>query len=168
MTRDIEREQVEWVFGLTGGELDDKPWQVSTMRPPAQNSELLSYAYTYEGTPSYSDLAKDYGHQYRTVVGEFLFDNPSPELFDKDGQRYTLVEQHKSSGEAECPYRQLDPSCDEDEEELKARPCELCEAQEGEGHSYVYLGEGWCEAVYILEEEEEQEEEEEEQEEELS
>lgn len=61
--------------------------------------------------------------------------------------------------EAECPLRDVD---DEDQDEVytqreggvgapPAERCYLCDEERGAEHGYIYLGEGWVEAVYRLE-----------------
>jgi ferric-dicitrate binding protein FerR (iron transport regulator) len=62
----IERECVEWVFGLTGGELEDKPWEPFEPHPEMSerdaafdaeyrhsSSNPRPFRYWYDGVPSY-------------------------------------------------------------------------------------------------------------------
>ncbi len=128
---DPEREQVEWVFGLTGGELNDEAWG--------------GFAYNYDEVPDY--VRRDYPDlydgnvSYRTVVGYFVYGSPPEELIDDEGiweRRATYA----SSGETECP---LSPDRVED-----AR-CPLCDSEPGDPHAYIYVGDGWAEVVYRLE-----------------
>lgn len=140
--KEIERESVEWVFALTGGELEDKPWRFASVD---KNGELERHWawYWYEGQPEY--LKQDYSHTYRTAV---LWWEP-PKKIRSHGREWRLVGLYRSSGETECPAR----GCDEGVEVLEKQcdggnVCPLCEEDVGETHGYIYLGDGWCEAVY--------------------
>src|SRR5262245_19008898 len=118
---DPERQQVEWVFMLTGGELDDEPWN--------------GFAYNYDGVPEYaaSDFEDTFEYEYRTVIGSFLYGGPPERIVAAEGAwelRATFV----SSGEAECPLRR---------EVVDEERCRLCDETRGEPHGYIYLGDGW-------------------------
>lgn len=123
---DSEREQIEWVFMLTGGELNDEPWN--------------GFAYNYDGVPDWaaSDFKDAFDSEYRTVVGCFIYGGPPRQTIDADGVwelRATFV----SSGETECP---MAPEAVDNER------CRLCDETTGQPHRYIYLGDGWAEAVY--------------------
>jgi len=135
-----ERAQVEQVFALTGGELNDQPFQAWS--DASRDGAPLSFAYNYDGAPEYSDLPDRYETEYITIVSDCLFGSESDVLYQANGVRWIKVASFRSSGETECPCKQGD--CDGDDD----RPCPLCEAQQGEAHGYVYLGDGWCETVY--------------------
>jgi hypothetical protein len=63
----IERERVEWVFGLTGGELEDVPWEPFVPAPdewewddafnrvPTPRLTRATFRYWYEGAPAYAE-----------------------------------------------------------------------------------------------------------------
>ena len=145
----IEREQVEWVFGLTGGELDDKPLEFTD-----ESGKARSWRYHYNGVPEWAE--SDFGtHDYfnvdyfTMVETDCCYGSAAPEwLKTSDGKLYVRVEQYTHSGEAECP---CGPSGDNEkvgEEHTEGQEqCPLCEAEKGEDHGYIYLGPG-CETVY--------------------
>ena len=127
---DAEREQVSWVFGLTGGELNDEPWG--------------GFQYNHDDIPEYagSDHPDRYDSNvsYRTVVGNFLFGEPPVSIADDDGtwkRRMTYL----TSGETECPLRP---------ERVTGERCPLCDNDPGEPHGYIYIGDGWCSVSYRL------------------
>lgn len=135
--RDIEREQVEEVFRLTGGELSDEHW--------------AGFKYWYEGVPEYAGSDFTDRHEsnvlYRTVVWFFVYSSPADTLEDDQGV-WKLTKTYTSSGETECPGRHTD----EDKiGKVDDEGCQLCGEDPGEEHGYLYLGEGWAEAVYRLE-----------------
>jgi hypothetical protein len=95
--QEIERQQVEYVFGLTGGELADESW--------------AGFAYWYEGVPEWAQ--EDFkGRQthwatttYRTVIALdqcYGFNPPTIEGWE-------FVRSYGHSGETECPLRNWDP-----------------------------------------------------------
>lgn len=133
----IWRQQLEEVFGLTGGELEDKPWE---SKNPESGIDR-TFHHWYEGVPDYCERDyRDEDGEFRTVV---TYGEPSQELVDEDGTRWFFVTSMTSSGETECPWK----NCDVEEGE-DPRPCELCDAKEGEEHGYIYIGDGYCEAIY--------------------
>ena len=77
----IERESVSWVFGLTGGELEPKPWS--------------RRAYWYEGAPEYTGRDFD-GLEIRTAIECRLFGA------DAAPRGWSEVASYRSSGESEC------------------------------------------------------------------
>lgn len=142
---DSERQQVEWVFGLTGGELDDKPWN--------------GFAYNFDGVPEWAstNFIDRFDRQYHTVIGYFLFSEPPAAIVDDEGI-WRLQAEFASSGETRCPIAD-DDGQDEDHiyvrrEQGSGSPsierCYLCDEQRGDEHGYIYLGDGWGEAVYRL------------------
>lgn len=141
----IERQQIEAVFCLGGGELEDKPWTVWIPGSPDDDESVqMSYTYWYEGPPDYEDKGDQYntGVSYRTVIECCLFGDARKTLIDR-GVVWTRVRSYVSSGEAECTWNGVEES-----DEFPSLPCDLCEAKEGEEHGCVYLGEGWTEVVY--------------------
>lgn len=89
-----EREEIEWVFGLTGGELADEPW--------------AGHRYWYEGIPEYAHddfppHAEAWG-DYRTIVMQALYSPPPERIADPaTGDVWILDKTYSSSGEAELP-----------------------------------------------------------------
>ena len=116
----LERERVECVFGLTGGELSDEQWQ--------------GYIYWYQGIPDYMEPPKDLytsGVEYRTLVADCLFG--MPEI--KHG--WELIEAFSNSGETECPCKSEEGAREADD------VCPLCG-----GDRIIYIGDGWWEIVF--------------------
>lgn len=168
----IERQQVEQVFGLTGGELETEPWMYWTQTEDSSDGDPLwaktdrmhelgmmewTGRYWYEGPPEYveRELQRSLGFfsTLRTLVNPGgMMSAPYRELYDGQGI-WKLVARYDSSGEAECPMRQMDGpdrivSADDER-------CELCDEDAGETHGYIYLGVCSYEAVYKLDEPEE-------------
>jgi len=153
-----ELEQIEYVFGLTGGELEDEDWG--------------GYALNYEGCPHYVSC-DDLHTYYHTVIvtgGGFLPsapevieemdpyagtdpDDPYADAYVLD---WHLVDTYRSSGESDCPVcgAGADPRTFPDGffEEYGRDPqpndeCGLCETQVADMPGVIYIGEGY-EAVY--------------------
>ena len=173
----IERQRVEWVHGLTGGELADHPLRILDT---AGRGRFWA-RYWYDGAPEWSnEHAYDSGRRgwrgsWRTLVwnsgsyGDFL---PPASFRDSSGRRWRKVRSYNSGAECECPVPENHPGRvtraeakltdklaeDSPLRRMRAptlRPytarraeCPLCEARVGEDHGYIYLGEGWLEAVY--------------------
>ena len=135
---DHEREQVEHVFGLTGGELNDAPWVVQY-----DDGDECTFRYTYDGVPDWagSDFEDSYDtSRYVTVVSWW----ETPEwLTDKEGQLWHRARSYTSGGEVECPEREGEASF-----WFGMENCPLCDALPGDKHGYIYLGDGWGETVY--------------------
>lgn len=143
-----EREAVEYVFGLTGGELTDEPF--------------AGYKYNYEGVPEYagSEFPDKWEAEYQTVIvwgGGFL---PHPaETLEHAGQTYELVQHFMSSGETDCAVcgaggNGIDWWAEEFEAEHGRPPqpndeCGLCETRYADMPGLIYIGTGY-EAVYRL------------------
>lgn len=136
---DNEREQVQEVFGLTGGELADEPWT-----PTSDEDAHTTYNYWYEGTPDYAERDFDVFSSYRTVVESELFGKLPDVLTDEQGT-WRRVTSFRTSGETECPGRDPEVAA------VMDLPCPLCE--EDETHGFIYLGDGWAEIVYRLDRE---------------
>jgi len=131
--RDIEREAVEMVFGLGGGELHEHNENF-----PDEWDERFQY--WYEGKPDYlslTELGANLDTELRTAVCNCLFGWP------KEPPGWVQVMGCSSSGETTCDCRY------EHEDETPIRDCPLCE-----GDELIYIGDGWCEVVYKRAEEE--------------
>jgi hypothetical protein len=134
----IERQQIEEVFGLGGGELSDKPWQ--------------GFPYWYVGIPDYLGRAEypdqhSSGIEYRTVVTCLLYGD-APTIIDDGSQRWQRTEHFTSSGETECPWAQADDGPTVTADQAKDGECPLCGESVGSEHRYIYLGDGWSEVIY--------------------
>ena len=140
-----ELEQVEMVFGLTGGELADGSWG--------------GHGYWYEGAPDWAldDFKKYYENTFRTTVtfGGGYLPYPSKEIVDPDGTVWTLVKTYTNSGETSCPV--CGDGTDTFEEEFTEQyghapgpedECGLCENKVKDMPGYISIGEGY-EAVYL-------------------
>jgi hypothetical protein len=159
------RERIEEVFGLTGGELEDKPWFYD---PPlrqldARREGQSNYSLWFEGVPDHvssRELPHDkWGATYRTAL---VSHTPYERITDIDGT-WRLVFNDFGMSETECPYRQKekgpgvgtvspeDRSWVADEGDLFSGHCGFCEEQRGYEHGYIYLGDSWGHAVYMLE-----------------
>jgi hypothetical protein len=130
---------------LTGGELDDEPWN--------------GFRYNFDGVPDWArpDFKDRYDREYRTVVSCFLYGGPSERIVDASGE-WTLQATYSSSGETECPLRDVDA---EEQEAIythrekqfnlpRIERCFLCDEERGDDHRYIYLGDGWAECVFRL------------------
>jgi hypothetical protein len=120
--RRLEKLRVECVFGLTGGELNDRPWR--------------GFRYNYDGAPEWLPPAwaefRD-GAEYKTACIEDAPYGVSGEA--PRGWERVAVFAH--SGEASCNW------CGDGTGDEEQRPkCKLCG-----GDGYVYLGSA-CEVVF--------------------
>lgn len=95
------------------------------------------------------------------AYGDFT---PPAAFRDSTGRRWRKLNAYRSGGEAPCPVPEDHPGKVTRKEakltpkhpafSFLARPmhrraeCPLCEARIGQEHGYLYLGEGWLEAVY--------------------
>lgn len=131
-------EQIMWVFGLTGGELEDHP-----LRVLVEDAYRGWIRYWYQGVPDYVQSifrpAARAG-EFRTILRD-LSHGPSPAfLRTSDGRRWRRVAQYSTSGEVECPNEDHGPHDGK---------CPVCEQHHPEeGSSYIYIGEGWHEVIY--------------------
>lgn len=136
--KEIERFQINAVFGLGGGELADEPWTVK------DGDREIAYPYHYDGLPEYLEHHGDYpdhyatGVQYRTLIACGLYGAPGEVLIDSDGTTWKRIQSYPSSGETDCPG--TDDDADDEAE------CPLC--GDTGTHGMVCIGEGWAEWVY--------------------
>jgi hypothetical protein len=142
----IEREQIEYLFGLTGGELSDKPIDYIDA-----DGNPGTFRYSFDDVPDYAQGMdgefQDRGDryvEYFTAIDCLLY-SPAKEEIKIGKWVYTLVQTFTSSGETECPAKNAGP--DEDDP-FAGVECYLCERSPGEEHGYIYLGDGWSELVY--------------------
>lgn len=131
--RDIEREQIEQVFRLTGGELANEPWQYERSERIGPRTNLREgdscrdgdkpwgYQYWYDGCPDYCERHEreryeDGSSQVVTLIswGGGYMDAPDAWIIDVDGVAWELMAYFSNSGETECPYRTWDPITRED------------------------------------------------------
>jgi len=135
------KEEIEQVFALTGGELEDETWVYH------QEGKEGRIAFWYEGQPSY--VAQKYYanyRNYRTAILCCLFSAAPHQIPGKPGEKpWMLQEIFASSGEARCSRGGVP---------VQDPVCELCGEKFGTSHGYIYLGDGWVEAVYKQESEE--------------
>jgi hypothetical protein len=146
-----ERACVEYVFGLTGGELEEEPLKFKD-----EDEDDRSWRYHYEGYPewAYEDFgSRRYEHdpsQYLTLIetGVSYSSGAPEELHFPDGEVWFKVRDYTHSGETECPMGSCgdDETVGKDSTEGMAR-CPLCEADAGEKHGHIYVG-GSVETVY--------------------
>lgn len=150
----IERQCVEEVFCLGGGELYDTAWEAVDV-----DGEPAPQRYWYCDPPEYAGADFDDKHtaEYRTVVCCCLFGMPDEELFYR-GRKWTRVGSYTSSGEAECRAGQDGDGVDH---AVTDERCPHCAEAKGDAHGYIYLGDGWAEVVYRAEDEPEETDEEE-------
>lgn len=139
-----EKEQVEAVFHLGGGELEDE--------------SFAGYKYNYDGMPEYADIGEDPDYSYHTVIatGGGLLSPPKKTLED-DGVVWELVETYTSSGETDCPVcgaggNGVEWWAEQFEDAHGRAPtpndeCGLCENLYSEMPGFVYIGDGY-EAIY--------------------
>lgn len=145
-----ERSQIEYVFGLLGGELSDKPlvfWAKELGR------DCVKYVkYWYEGAPEWSeeDLpAGARGGILRTLLHDLIL----PSILEEGGIIWTRIVSYTGSGERECPYYGAVVGEEAWRDEVDSveieNMCSLCGRDRGEDHGYIYLGEGWTESIYV-------------------
>jgi|SRR5882757_8908346 len=155
-----ERAQVAEVFGLTGGELEEAAWvpmYVTDFNGAFDARRPFTFTYWYQGVPEYVErefdaLPLSYAPTYRTVCRNEMF-GMVPERVTDDEGTWKVVKRYSTSGEVACPGQQCDPrGNDSDGVNREAIPCPYCEAAPGESHGYIYIGDGWAEIVYRLQE----------------
>lgn len=134
-----ERAQVELVFGLTGGELNDDPWCPTYVTETYGETRTYVATYNYDGPPEWAeDTHDDWATvTYRTMVRDNLIGCDAPSVVNDDNGTWQKVATYASSGETDCYCEGND------------KACYLCG-----GDGYVYVGDGWAEIVYRLETEE--------------
>jgi hypothetical protein len=166
----IEREQVEHVFGLTGGELSDRAWHYVAEKvsqvdgkpftpanervPMDETSACRLFHYWYDGAPEY--VASEYRNEtreIRTVVCCALFGMPPAIMWDAaTGDRWARIADFRSSGETGCPGQQEDGgNLVTDAHTAGSERCVLCDEEKGAPHGMIYIGEGWGEFLYVRE-----------------
>jgi hypothetical protein len=168
-TDNMERQQVEWVHGLTGGELSDRPLRILDTTGRGR----FWARYWYDGAPEWSDEhayasgRKGWRGSWRTLVwdsGAYGDFQPPATFRDSSGRRWRKLNSYSSSGEAPCPVPENHPGrvtrkdakLSEKWNGPGARPswykrrarCPMCDERIGSEHGFLYLGEGWIEAVY--------------------
>ena len=129
---DLEREQIQCVFGLGGGEL-----HVADERFPDEAGwdSPDGIAYWHEGVPEYvslDELGLTFDDEVRTAILCGVYGLPDPP------EGWEFVRAFTTSGECECWWCGSGTGNEDQREE-----CKLCE-----GDGYVYIGEGWAEVVY--------------------
>jgi hypothetical protein len=130
MSKDIFRTQLEYLHGLTGGELEDEPLVAKGPR-----GGVHKYAYWYEGVPDeVEDSYRDGPYLTVLSVGD------DPEKLVINGLTWTKREEIVGPQECECP--------DEGSRNVGRKPCPLCGALPGKEHKYIYIGEPWVETIY--------------------
>jgi hypothetical protein len=153
-----ERAQVAEVFGLTGGELMDVAWVPNYLKGGAAAPygipvwKVVVFTYWYQGTPDYSfdaDWNNVPGQTCRTVCQDEMFGMVPETVTDSEG-RWKIVARYLNSGETECPWRDSDPG--EAVQAAGSDPCPLCGEALDQPHGYIYIGDGWAEIVYRLQE----------------
>ncbi len=137
-----ERAQVESVFGLTGGELEDKPLRYLEAKlwhdgePTGEHARRWA-RYWYRGAPDYAPELERLGDVI-TIVWDRLYAGIAPPKIRAQGREWRKVGDFRSSGEAPC----LDAGS------VAQETCTICEAEPGDRHGYVYVGDGWYETIY--------------------
>jgi len=141
----FERQQVEYVLGLTGGELEKLPLVFSDPNKTWGDTKLRKWTYHYTGVPSWAehDFENPSMGGYCTLVEIGIsYESSAPdEMVFSDGDRWFKVMSYTHSGENECPLGSCgnDETVGQDETDGFAQ-CPLCEADAGEKHGYIYLG----------------------------
>ncbi len=148
----LEHEKMEQVTGETGGDLG--PWEVI-----AADGTPVRRQWTIDFAPEYMqrEVEQEFGDgQFKTVwYGDGGNFGPSfdGQLRDKDGL-WRQVRQFAAGHEPECPYLYGDDGNNVVLEhtycgEYPGLKCRLCEADLGEEHGVIYLGELGA-AVFML------------------
>lgn len=156
----FERFQVEEVFGLTGGELADKPIEFISRR--RNNWEELTgwerclWRYSYDGAPEWA--TEDFGGRhhydhsdYFTLIETGLsYESYAPEEIFFPGapiwtRHYLRARQYTGDREVECnvEWEAKDNGGNSlvGEGETKGmQRCPMCAESAGEEHGYIYLG----------------------------
>lgn len=149
-TEQRDRAQVEEVFGLTGGELNDEPWIVNDRA----TQTAWTFHYHYDFAPSYAERDFEQYDEVRTVVRCNMFGEPPAVLIDQHdaSRRWVKVATFTNSGETECFGANNDaPNIVTAEQTATAgSECYYCAEPIGKPHTVVYIGDGWAEIVYRL------------------
>lgn len=150
--RDFERQQIEEVFGLTGGELNNKPLNFRAAGVITGNMLDFSWRYHYDGFPEWAeqDFSHPYDSEFFTLVEIGVsYQSSAPESITfEDGKTWVRVRQYTHSGECDCPLgpNGNNETVGEDSTE-GLQECPLCEEKKGKKHTYIYTGTG-VESVY--------------------
>lgn len=142
----FERQQIEWVFGLTGGELADEPLHFRD-----EDGTERKWAYHYDDVPEWA--ADDFDtHEGRVsfctlIEAGVSYSSCAPEIMNFGTEVWHKVATYAASGETECPERQDQELVGEGHTE-GLQQCPLCEADAGEEHGFIYVGES-AEHVYM-------------------
>jgi len=140
----IERQQIEIVFSLGGGELDCAEWTYED-----DEGVKRTEPYYYEGVPSYTvgdefTREDEQSGRFRTIIHA---GNPYSGLgAPPPGWRHVAF--YSSSGEGDCPcYDMVQNGEDPATIYSDDGRCPLCENENDGEHHSVYLGDGWGERV---------------------
>ena len=135
-------EQIKTVFGLWGGELEDRPLRYFA-RDGRRGSHRGWFRFWYPYVPDYAEV--DFRRWGGSTSGDFftaIWDSgsygdyaPPRKVLLVGGKVARLVKTYRSGCESAC-------LCQEGKEP-PVSDCKICE-----GSGNVYLGEGWLEAVY--------------------
>ena len=143
-----EQAQIEEVFGLTGGELEDRPLRFLGERRWESTGEGTGVwsrrwaRYWYKGSPDYAqEIERRWRGAVITIVAGEIFGKLPNKIFAQ-GKRWRKVARFSTSGEVACPLQGTYSEDDQDD-----GPCPLCDAIGG-AHGYIYIGDGWSETVY--------------------
>lgn len=134
--KDQEREQIEALFSLGGGELMDAAW--------------LGHAYWYEGAPEWDeDFREEDDYQYRTVIEWSHFAPEENEVqTDEEGVEWEVVKWYGAPTETDCWVCGHGSDAFEngfretyDREPGPGDECGLCEYKFEDMPGYIYDGE---------------------------
>lgn len=142
----IEREQIEYVFGLTGGELASEPWtyQAPYVYSSDSSTELLlrehTARYWYDGCPDYCERSEreeweDAAARTIVVAGGGYLSAPAPWVVDDEGA-WRLVATYQNSGETECPGQHEDAG-----NKVRRDHCKLSKGWPRDGKTHFAIGE---------------------------
>jgi hypothetical protein len=158
----VEEMEIEEVFGLTGGELESESF-LYTYPADVPSTERRSgiFHFWYTGVPEYVEREIVNSHPWNARFMTILRTSPyetAEVIFTKDDEaeetetKWQRIHEYSSSGECECPFRH-----EEDPEHGKSDDgvplvgpggCHLCEADPGDAHGHIYIGDGCAEVVY--------------------
>jgi hypothetical protein len=119
-----ERATIEWVLGLTGGELEDKPLRFLGERSWHDGEGTGEWTrrwarYWYPFAPSYvEEIERRWRGDVMTIVSNDLYGDLPSRIYAK-GKRWRKVARYANSGEVECPNGQG--------EAIGAEGCTFCD-----------------------------------------
>lgn len=147
-----EKEEIEAVFSLGGGELEDESWG--------------GFKYWYDGVPSYAEGDFDDWalKEYHTGIGNYMGKGPSETyknpIKDEDGE-WEYQRHYTTSGETDCPvcgagsdnvylneYYEEKYNVEDGADAPDKAECPLCETEKKDQPGVVYIGDGWAEVVF--------------------